>query len=130
MMPSLAIGFGALLTVLGVGFYFASETRSPTALIPLAFGVPLMVLGVIGRQGDKARKHAMHVAAAISLLGTLGGLGMAARALPKLFAGEPLERPAAVTEQALMGVLCAAFLALCIKSFIDARRSRTSPPGA
>src|SRR5262245_11457786 len=101
MMPPIAIGFGALLSVLGVVFFFLSDPRAPTALIPLAFGVPLLILGLIGRSGEKARKHAMHLAALIGLLGTLGGLGMAISKL--IQQGTNLERPLAVTEQALMG---------------------------
>lgn len=124
MMPPLAIGFGALLSIAGVLFYFLSEPHAPTALIPLGFGVPLMILGVIGRTGDAARKHTMHVAAALSLIGTVGGFVMALK--PPAEGKE--KSPLAVTEQAILGALCAIFLALCVKSFIDARRNRANPP--
>ena len=53
-------------------------------------------------------------------LGTVKGLIK----LPALFAGAPVERPAAIIAQAVMAVLCVVFIALCVKSFIDARRGK------
>lgn len=120
MMPPLAIGFGALLTIVGIAFYFASAHHAPTSLIPVGFGVLLLILGVIGRRGDKARKHSMHLAAVVSLIGTVGGFFMAWKPPAE---GKPKSQ-LAVTEQVILGALCAIFLILCIKSFIDARRNR------
>jgi hypothetical protein len=62
----------------------------------------------------------MHVAALVGLLGTLGGLGMGLPKISGLIAGT-LERPTAVIMQIAMGVVCLVFLALCVKSFVDAR---------
>jgi hypothetical protein len=41
-----------------------------------------------------------------------------------MLGGAELERPAAVTVQAIMAVMCLVFLILAIKSFIDARKNR------
>ncbi|MGE3809713.1 MAG: hypothetical protein AB7K24_34030, partial [Gemmataceae bacterium] len=71
-MPPVSLGFGGFLILLGAGFYFGTGMSSPTALIPAGFGVGFAILGAIGMKGDTARKHAMHVAAALGLIGCLG----------------------------------------------------------
>jgi uncharacterized membrane protein len=114
-----AMLFGVLLMLLGVGFYFGTDRVSATALIPAAFGLLLVVLGILARQ-DKLRKHVMHAAAALALVGCIMAL---VRLWPVIITGEA-ERPAAAMELALMAVLCAAFVGLCVRSFIAARRSR------
>ncbi len=128
-MAILAIALGGILTLLGVGGYVATEMVSKTALIPAAFGIPLIALGVLGLR-PALRKHTIHAAAAIALLGIVG----TARALPKLpawFRGDELDRPAAVVAQSLMAIFCTIFVVLAIKSFIDARRSGAAGgPGA
>jgi hypothetical protein len=40
--------------------------------------------------------------------------------------GGPLAHPTAVQEQAVMSVVCLILTALCVRSFITARRSRTA----
>jgi hypothetical protein len=73
--PTLVISF--LLILVGVGGYLLGHPDpvthhvGPTALIPAAVGVVLGVLGAISFC-DKARKHAMHVAAMVGLLAGLG----------------------------------------------------------
>ena len=64
------------------------------------------------------RKHAMHAAVALGLLGFLGTL----RVIPALGRGE-LNRPA-VLAQLVMMVLMAVYVALGVKSFKAARRAR------
>ena len=119
-MPPVAIGFGVLLIVLGVAFYFVTEMKSVTALIPAAFGLVLVVLGLLGRQ-ERLRKHVMHAAAALALVGVIIPL---ARLWPGIQSGG-FDNPNAALETALMGLLCAVFLGLCVRSFVVARRSRS-----
>ena len=107
--------------LLGIGGYQGSGHASVTALIPAAFGVPLVLLGLLARS-ERYRMHAMHGAVLLGLLGVLGTLRGVFR-LPSAFAGT-LERPFAVYAQSAMAVLCAAFVALCVRSFIAARRAR------
>jgi len=40
--------------------------------------------------------------------------------------GGALARPAATEEQAVMAVICLVFVAMCIRSFIAARRGRNT----
>ena len=122
-MAKTTILFGALLTLLGLITYFGAESlgaskRSMTALIPAFVGLPLAILGVVA-QNPGARKHAMHAAVAVGLLGALAAL---ARGVPAALAGDAA-RPA-VMSQLAMGVLLLIYVALGVQSFIAARKAR------
>jgi hypothetical protein len=114
---------GAMLCVLGVltygmGAQTGTVERSPTALIPAGFGALLLLLGFGALIKPGARKHFMHAAAAVGLLGALGGFGMfAARVGSRGFT-------LATGSMLTMGILCAVLVALCVRSFIAARRAR------
>jgi hypothetical protein len=123
LVAPVSIGFGVVLIVLGAGFYFGTGQVSHTALIPAGFGVVLLLLGLIALKVH-LRKHAMHLAAMVGLFGFLGGAIMGLPKLPELLSGTAA-RPAAVIEQLIMAAVCVLFVALCIRSFIVARRSRT-----
>jgi hypothetical protein len=127
-MPPVSLGLGIVLILMGVGFYFGTGTevdgvlqRPVTALIPAFFGAGFAVLGAIGLMGDKARKHSMHVAALLGLLGCLVPGYMAMKAVIN-----GIEKPMATIEQAIMSAACALFVFLCVRSFIEARRARAA----
>ena len=117
-MASTTILFGALLTLLGLSGYFLTGASSPTALIPAIFGFLLLALGLLARS-EPMRKHAMHAAATVALVGCSGALFSLMRA--SAGPGNPM----ATLSQGAMAVLTAVFVGLCVKSFIDARRART-----
>lgn len=121
-MPTTSIVIGFLLIALGLGGYFGTGTASLTALIPAAFGLVLAGLGVIARNEAK-RKMAMHIAAAVALVGFIACVpGMLK--VPALLSHQTVARPAAVISQTIMGVITAIFIVLAVKSFRDARRHR------
>jgi len=122
-MPLLSIVFGVLLILLGVYGFVSTGSSHPTALIPAIFGTLLLLPGVLSLALPKARKHFMHVAATVGLLGALGGLGMG---LPKLggVIADTADRPQAVILQIIMGLLSLVFVALCVRSFILARKAQ------
>ncbi len=124
------VGFGIALIVLGLGGYLGTGRSSVTALIPAFFGLCLVIAGwVASRGGAKVRMHTMHVAAVLGLIGVVAPAVQALPKLGKLFAGEA-ERPVAIITQLIMAVLCAVFLVLCVKSFIDVRRTQDVPAKA
>ena len=123
-MANTTITFGVVFIVLGLAGYFGSGMVSPTALIPAAFGVVLCILGALARD-EKKRKHAMHAAALLGLLAVFGS-GRGLTKIGAVLSGESVERPAAVVAQSIMALLGIIFVALCIKSFRDARRSRVA----
>lgn len=121
-MAGISIGIGVALTLLGIVGYVASGGASATALIPAAQGVLLIVLGILARN-DRLRKHVMHVAALLAVIGfaaTVSALGK----LSLLLGGGTVERPSAVIAQSLMAVLCAVFVVMAVRSFILARRAK------
>jgi len=119
-MPQMALLFGALEITLGLIAYFATGAKSVTALIPAFFGILLVICGLIALKPN-LRKHAMHAAAALGLLGVLMPLG---RAIPVLARGG--EMSAAIISMLAMAVLALIFLVLCVRSFIAARRARVA----
>ena len=123
-MATTTIGFGIVLILLGLVGYFGSGMVSLTALIPAAFGLLLLIFGVLARD-DRRRKLAMHIAVTVGLLGFLGTVPGLVK-LPTLLMGGEVQRPAAVIAQSIMAVLMAIYVAMCVKSFIDARRRRTA----
>ena len=96
----------------------ADRPYSVTALIPAFFGAVFVILALVARN-EAARKHAMHAAVALALIGLLATL---ARVVPAL-AGGNLTRPA-VLAQLAMTVLLGVYIALGVKSFKEARRAR------
>jgi hypothetical protein len=90
-----------------------------TAFIPSFFGIALIVLGVIARN-EKFRMHAMHGAALVALLGFVLPLGRVIYAMARVDFHFGLAAGGSIA----MSVLCAIFLGLCVKSFIDARIAR------
>ena len=109
---------GLLLMVLGIVGYLGTGRTSVTALIPAFFGVVFVLLAYLART-ESLRRHVMHAAVALGLLGVLATLG---RALPAVANGQ-IGRPA-VLSQLLMAVVLAIYVGLGVKSFIDARKAR------
>jgi hypothetical protein len=129
-MPSLSVMFGVVLTALGLVAYFSPESlgtgkggeppkpQQGSALSPAGVGGVLIVVGLVALAAPGARKHAMHLAAVVALLGTVGGL------VPVILRNFRFEE-VAVKVGLGMAVLSAVFLALCVNSFIQARKART-----
>jgi len=110
---------GFILVAIGIIGYVVTGAVSLTALIPAMIGAIFLMLALIARSPE-ARKHAMHAAVAIGLLSALGTLP---RLVPALAAGD-FSRPAVIS-QAMMVVVLIVYVALGVKSFVDARRART-----
>jgi len=123
-MAKLTIGFGVLLILLGIIGFVSTGSTHFTALIPSAFGLLLVLFGALAKTEDaKKRMLWMHIAVTVGLLGflfTIPGLIDVVR----MARGIPVKRPAAAEEQAVMWVVCGIFVSLCVRSFINARRSR------
>ena len=123
-MPRIIFTFAVIFVLLGIGAYLITGAQSWTALIPSIFG---LLLAIAGGVSLKSLKHGGHIAALVGLVGFLGTAKSLGK-VPALFSGEAVERAAAVGVQAAFAVLSLIFVALCVKSFIDARRARTSNP--
>ena len=103
------------IVLIGVGLWGYFETSSPTAFIPVGFGVVLLLLngGV-----KKENKVIAHIAVVLTLIVLLAMGGMR---LPKAIDAGGLSLLRAVLPT-ITGVLA---MFSFIKSFIDARKART-----
>ena len=102
--------------------------RSITALIPAFTGVLLALFGGLANV-DKWRKHPMHAAAMVSLLGLLAAGKRGATGLMRLVDGGDVNTRSLFFECA-MAALCGIFVAICINSFVHARRRRQGQQAA
>jgi uncharacterized membrane protein HdeD (DUF308 family) len=130
-MPRITILFGLLLIVYGILTFVESVTKSPTAAMPAYFGIVFLLLGILA-MSDKWRKHAMHAAALIGVIGLVGGLIMGGSKIPALLTGQPqlddIARHKALAQN-ILALVCALFVALCVYSFIQARALRKKSQG-
>jgi len=125
--PTIVIGVGLILIGLLGYFDFGGmlgvKEQSPTALIPAVIGAILVVCGILSRD-DRLRKHVMHVAALVGVLGMFGALYRPVKALVQDGAVDVTAVP--VRLQLMTALLCLVFVVMCVQSFIAARRARVS----
>jgi hypothetical protein len=125
-VAKLAIGFGVVLIIVGIASFILTGSSHPTSLIPVWFGIVLGICGALANTPDSGQRMLwMHIAVTVGLLGFLFPGFMAIKEWVAAKGG-PLAHPAAVEEQAVMSALCLIFTALCVRSFIAARRSRAA----
>lgn len=113
-IPKQTLVFAALLIALGVGAFLASSSQ--TALLPAYPGVVLAILAGLALAFEGGRRHLMHVAAVVTLLGALAPavtLGIRAAQMS----------PLALTVNVGMLVLCGGLLVLMVRSFRAARQA-------
>jgi hypothetical protein len=125
-LAKLTIVFGILLIVTGaVAFTLVGhESHAYHALIPVGFGLLLAIFGALANTPDaKKRMLFMHIAVTVGLLGFLGTIPGFIGTI-QMAAGHAIVRPDAAKVQTTMGTLCLIFVLLCVRSFIQARRSR------
>jgi len=125
-MPSTSIVSGVLLIFIGIAGYVFSivdGNTSLTALIPAAFGLLLVIFGALAKSNERLRKHLMHAAV---LVGLLGFIIPAWRLVSQ---ASNLTVSLAVLSQAAMALICLFFVILSVQSFVNARRERTTDDG-
>lgn len=129
MMAWPAIICGAVLVADGlVGYAQQDEGHvSPTALIPAGFGLVLMLCGFLAFK-DSLRKHVMHLAAMVGLVGAICGFIPLMMQYKKNGSFDP-KKPSAISGEVMI-LVCVIFVVLCVKSFIDARKHRQAKPAS
>ena len=122
-MANISILFGALLIILGCAGYVLTGSSHPTALIPIYFGLPLVVFGFLAKSPiESRRKLYMHINVTVGLLGFLGAVGSAIHAYghARSLGVDPDMR--AITCQLIMAALTFIYVNMCVRSFIAARQ--------
>ncbi|HTV82055.1 MAG TPA: hypothetical protein VME18_05350 [Acidobacteriaceae bacterium] len=125
-----ALLFGLILLLLGI-FDYMGGNHASAALTPAYFGILLGVLGATARTDkEKTRMIAMHIAAAVGLVGFLWTVG-------SLWDYVQMQRglltpahPRILQEHALTSGILLFFVLLCVLSFIRARRARQAVPAS
>ncbi|MEE2908222.1 MAG: hypothetical protein VX527_10390 [Planctomycetota bacterium] len=122
-MVLVAIVFGVLLILQGLGFWLAAgfESARFTAAIPGFFGIALLGLGLLSAGLPSIRKHLMHVSILVALLGIIGGVMMFIKSL-----GAEEVSWFKVWDQGILALLCLIYFGFCLASFLSARKNRAS----
>lgn len=123
-MAKVTLVFAVLLIALGLVGYFATGSQHPTALIPTWFGLALGIFGFLAMSpSESRRKLFMHVNVTIGLLGFLGAAVEALRGYGAARSAGIQPDHIALASKLTMAGLLLIYVAMCVKSFIDARRT-------
>jgi len=123
-MARVGIIVGLLLCGLTLVALVGNPIKSPTQFIPMMLGIPLLFCGVVALNPHR-RKHAMHVASAIGLLGAIAGATRAFYCMLELGGGNELDRYDFKIIVALL-LICTIFVVICVVSFRQARRRKAA----
>lgn len=122
-MTARALRTGILLILVSLVAVIATKL-TPTAFLPGALGLSIALLGYAGHKNPTLRRHAMHAALGLAVLGILGSL----RGVPDfltLLGGGRVERPVAAMAQFATTLICLGFVVSGVQSFLEARRDRS-----
>lgn len=124
-MPFTSIVCGIILVVIGLIGYVHGvmvEKTSFTALIPAFFGIVLLLLGLVAKSKENLRKHLMHAAILVALLGFIGSLF--SPGIKGTITTGVINDATSFGAQAAMAVTCLVFVILAVRSFAAARKNR------
>jgi hypothetical protein len=121
-MAKMTIVFGALLVAISICFWLSMGTAQTAALHPAGIGVLLIISGALART-ENAKRHMLWMHIAVTL-GLIGFLTTGIRAALELSHGlASIVNLAGVYERVVIALVCLIFVAICVRSFIAARRS-------
>jgi len=124
-MAKVTYVFGVLLILVGLVGYFGTGSVHPTALIPVWFGLALVVGGFLAvSPSEGRRKLFMHINVTVGLVGFIGAIASALHGYghARSLGIDPDYK--ALAAQLAMAVLLLIYVNLCVRSFIQAHRSR------
>ena len=114
-LPNLTTGYGAMLVLWGIAVSILSESDSITSYFPSMLGAPILLSGVLATRNPEMRKLWMHVAVTFGLLCALGGT--------RFFMVMSDGLDYASSSMLMLLVTGSAYTFLCVRSFIEARKS-------
>ena len=114
-LPNLTTGYGAMLVLWGIAVSILSESDSITSYFPSMLGAPILLSGVLAIRNPEMRKLWMHVAVTFGLLCALGGT--------RFFMVMSDGLDYASSSMLMLLVTGSAYTFLCVRSFIEARKS-------
>ncbi len=124
-MAKVTILFGILLILLGIFGFVATGSAHPTALIPAAFGLLLIVFGFLANSPEeKKRMLWMHIAVTLGLIGFLGTVKGLVDYFRMATMGVEVKNPPATEAKAAMAAMLLFYVILCVRSFVNARLAK------
>lgn len=124
-MAKVTLVFAILLIALGLAGFFGTGSQHPTALIPTGFGLLLGIFGLLAiSPNESRRKLFMHINVTIGMLGFLAAAGRAIQAYGRARSQGIEPDRIALGAQVAMAALLLIYVLMCVRSFIEARRSR------
>ncbi len=122
--------FGFILLLMGL-FAYMGGNHTSAALMPAYFGILLGVMGATARsEKEKTRMVAMHIAAAVGLIGFLITVSSLVEYMQAQRGLVTPEHPKVLQEHALTSAILLFYVLLSVLSFIKARRTRKAEPAA
>ncbi len=115
-MPNMTTAYGIALTLWGLIVTWISEAQSISSFAPALFGLPLLVSGEMAKTPEANRKLWMHVAVTFGLLAALGGT--------RFFMVMSDGLNYASTSMLMLFATGSIYTFLCVRSFIEVRKSR------
>ncbi len=114
-LPNLTTGYGAMLVLWGIAVSILSESDSITSYFPSMLGAPILISGVLANRTPEKRKFWMHIAVTFGLLCALGGT--------RFFMVMSDGLDYASSSMLMLLVTGSIYTFLCVRSFIEARKS-------
>ena len=114
-MPNLTLGYGLFLVLWGVAVSVLSDSQSVTSFFPSFLGAPLAISGWMAKSSPEKRKFWMHIAVVFGLLCALGGTRFF------MVMGDGIDY--ASGSMLMLFLTGSAYTALCVRSFIAARKA-------
>ena len=123
-MAKVTLVFAVLLIALGLVGYMGTGSLHPTALIPAWIGIALGLGGLLAiSPSEKRRKIFMHINVTIALLGVIGTGAEIIRSSVANLAADKAPNLWALYSKLTLELLLLVYVLLCVRSFINARRS-------
>jgi len=124
-MAKMTIVFAVLLIILGLGSFFGTGSIHYTALIPAWFGLALGIGGALAISPSETRRNIfMHINVTIGAIGMIGAFVEAVRGYGAARSAGLDPDMIAFSAKLAMGMILLTYTILCVRSFIEARRSR------
>ena len=121
-IENLSITYGLFLIFWGIFVSFLSNSQSFTSYIPSILGLPILIFSYLSIKFENKKKLFMHIVVIFGLIIFLGGLDF----LRSLLSGSLFENLWADITKLIMLITSILFLYYCIKSFIHARRNKST----
>jgi hypothetical protein len=123
-LAKVTLVFAVLLIALGLVGYMGTGSLHPTALIPAWIGIALGLGGLLAiSPSEKRRKIFMHINVTIALLGVIGTGAEIIRSSVANLAADKAPNLWALYSKLTLELLLLVYVLLCVRSFINARRS-------